>query len=104
MNRQIFSAIIIGATAAALGTIAAFKFINRETIGGGQPNQSRQDSYTARAGMIAPQVPWRTGNNAAPVVQNTPITEACYNIQPTDYQTTLGPEQNVANDELTLPI
>lgn len=104
MPNQIISGIIVGAASAAIGSILVSKFVTTGTQGGGQPRQKKQQSYTARAGQISPKTPPRTPVNSAPVVQNTPITEAAYNVQPTTYAPTLGPDQNVPSQELTLPV
>ncbi len=104
MSKEIITGIIVGAASAALGTIVVLKFFNPEPDGGGQPRQADMFSYTARAGRIAPAVPYRLAADAAPLVQNTPITDAAYNTQPTEYDTTLGPEQNVPGEPLTLPM
>jgi hypothetical protein len=96
--------IIIGVATTVLGAIVVNKFFNGETQGGGEPRQLRQPAYVARGGFIAPQVPPRLPRNAAPLAQNTPITEAAYNVQMTTYEPTLGPNRNAPAQEVTLPI
>jgi len=99
----IIDVVIIGAASTVLATIVVNKFFNSTLTGGGQPEQLAQPSYTARGGVIAPYVPCRTPNNSAPLAQNTPITEAAYNQQPTRYSPTLGPDENSSNNVLVLP-
>jgi hypothetical protein len=96
--------VIIGAAASVLGAIIVNKYFTNTPTGGGQPAQLAQASYTARAGQISPYVPCRTPPESAPLAQNTPITEAAYNTQPTQYSPTLGPEENVSGQPLLLPM
>lgn len=101
---DVFDAIIIATASTAIAAIVVAKFVNTGTEGGGQPKQSSQRSYTARAGQISPKTPKRLPTHSAPLAQNTPITEAAYNVQPTSYAPTLGPDQNTPSSALTLPI
>jgi hypothetical protein len=103
---NVIDIIIIGAAGTVLGGIITNKFFTSSSsvIGGGQPKQLAQRNYTARGGVLAPYVPCRTPPQSAPVVQNTPITEAAYNQQPTPYAPTLGPEENNSNSSFVLPI
>jgi hypothetical protein len=96
--------VIIGVATAVLGTIVTNKLLNTGNTGGGQPKQLSQQAYVARGGYIAPQTPQRLPRNAAPLAQNTPITEAAYNVQPTTYCPTLGPQENTPASSITLPI
>ena len=101
---NIFDSIVIGAASAALGTVVVLRFLNFGNEGGGQPQQGDLHSYTARGNRIRPETPSRLSSNSAPLVQNTPITEAAYNLQSTNYATTLGPQENVSSNPLTLPM
>lgn len=96
--------IIIGAAAAAIGTIIATKFINLSPIGGGSEQEPQLHSYTARHGGIRPRTPRINPSGFAPIAQNTPITEAAYNQYPTPYDATLGPDQNQPSNDLVLPV
>jgi hypothetical protein len=91
---------VIGALAAALGGIIAWRYISRHPVGGGQPLQNWTESPT---NLITPQVPGRTDALAAPVSQNTPITEAAYNQGPLDQFPAFGREANRTNQEVILP-
>jgi hypothetical protein len=98
------SAIIVGAATAAIGTIIASKFINTAPVGGSQPKHIRAGSPTARSGAVRVSVPPRVSAQAAPIAQNTPITEAAYNTQPTSYTGAFGPATNQPAYEATLPM
>jgi hypothetical protein len=95
--------LILGAAAAAIGAVLAYKYIGLQAIGGGQPQQFWSESPT---NFITPQVPGRTPTFAAPVVQNTPITEAAYNQYITDHQPAFGQnanQGNAAEQEMIVP-
>src|SRR5216684_180049 len=87
------TAIVVGAAAAAIGAVVAYRYMGTHPVGGGQPEQWASMSPT---NVITPQVPGRTATYAAPIVQNTPITEAAYNQYPTDHQPAFGQNANVA--------
>jgi hypothetical protein len=100
---NLIDVVIIGAASTVLGAIVVNKYFTPTPTGAGQPAQMAQASYTARAGQISPYVPCRTPPQSAPLAQNTPITEAAYNTQPTCYSPTLGPEENASGQPLLLP-
>jgi len=93
--------IVVGAAAAAIGAVIAYRYIGTHPVGGGQPQQWASMSPT---NVITPQVPGRTATYAAPVVQNTPITEAAYNQYATDHQPAFGQNANVAAEETQVVI
>jgi hypothetical protein len=102
---DLIDGIIIGAAAAAIGTIVATKFLNSQPQGGGQPNQP---AYQAdpNSGMPAPLyvvdlVP--TPGSAAPVQQTNPITEAAYNQYPVEFEHAFGTSVNQPANEVVLP-
>jgi hypothetical protein len=101
---NIIDIVIIGAAGTVLGGIITNKFFNGAPSGGGAPRQLMQPNYTARNGIIAPFTPCRNPDISAPLAQNTPITEAAYNQQPTPYAPTLGPDENNSNTALILPV
>lgn len=71
--------IIIGAAVAAIATVVVTNLLDKTPLGGGTPNQTATPSANARAGVLYVEVPAGTSPYAAPVAQNTPITEAAYN-------------------------
>ena len=91
MNENTIVGFVVGALAAAIGGVIAFRYIGTHPIGGGQPLQQWSVSPT---NAITPQVPGRTDSLAAPVSQNTPITEAAYNQKPTDNSPAFGRNAN----------
>jgi hypothetical protein len=103
---DLLDTLIIGVAVGAASTIVANMFINGSTEGGGEPRQASYNSYTARGnnGRVKIKTPPRVGVNDAPIAQNTPITEAAYNIQPTTYSPTLGPDVNNSTNPVTLPM
>lgn len=105
MNNNSYGALVIGASIAAIVTVLVTNFFNRSNVGGGKPRQGRYRSYTARTpgGRVVIETPSRLSGTSSPVAQNTPITEASYNVQPTKYAPTLGPEENGVQSPLTLP-
>src|SRR5882672_6377138 len=92
---------VVGALAAAFGGVIAWRYIQTHPVGGGEPNQWTSYSPT---NWITPQTPPRADNNAAPVVQNTPITEAAYNQYPTDHRPAFGRNANGVNDAETVVV
>lgn len=98
---DIFDGIVIGAAAAAIGTIVAFKFLNRQPQGGALPQQPASMSPTNKY-MV--QSPMYTDGLAAPIGQNTPITEAAFNIYPVEFAPGFGPKVNRDSDEALLPV
>lgn len=97
--------IIVGAAAAAIGTVLAFKFLNRVPEGGEQPNQINVGYPAAVGGRVLDvQVPTKLDRHAAPVAQNTPITEAAYNMYPVTFAPGFGPGTNQPAEEAVLPI
>jgi hypothetical protein len=78
--------IIIGAAAAAIGTIVAMKFLNHQPFGGGTPLQTAQRSPDVKTGILWIQQPQFTDGLAAPLAQNTAITEAPYNTGDIGYE------------------
>ena len=98
--------IIVGAAAAAIGTIVAYHFIGQKTVGGGSPMQpaiatSNQfgNPKPLYAIDLAP-----TPYNAAPVAQVNPNQEAAFNQQPIDFVSAFGPHINQPSDGgLVLP-
>jgi hypothetical protein len=97
--------IIVGAAAAAIGTIVAFKFINAKTVGGQQPNQTavsgNWEAGRPKALYVIDTDP--TTGVASPLAQNNPITEAAYNVQPVAFEAGFGPGVNQANDSAVMP-
>lgn len=103
MNKEdLFTGLVVGAMAAAIGAVLAYKYIGVQPPGGGQPLQGTSYSPT---NWITPQTPPRADVDAAPVVQNTPITEAAYNQYMTDHQPAFGRDANRAaeQDEVVMP-
>jgi hypothetical protein len=99
--------IIVGAAAAAIGTILATKVLSAKPVGGGQPNQPNTSSYNATSGgqpaplYVIDLAP--TPLNSAPVAQVNPITEAAYNVQPVTFEHAFGPAVNQPAEEAVLP-
>jgi hypothetical protein len=106
MNSNSWSAMVIGAGVSAVIFVIVSNYLNGSNTGGGRPRQARYTSYTARTpgGQVTVRTPPFLSPNAAPVAQNQPITEAAYNVQPTAYAPTLGPEENSPNTPVTLPM
>jgi hypothetical protein len=73
---EYISTFILLAGAAAAGTIIAMKYSNTHPPGGVEPRQQR-------GGYV--QYPGVTNRDAAPVAQNSPITEAAYNQEPNEW-------------------
>lgn len=91
MNENMVTGFVMAALAAAVGGIVVWHYATTHPIGGGQPLQMTSYSPTNN---ITPQVPGRTDADAAPVSQNTPITEAAYNQQPTEHAPAFGRNTN----------
>jgi hypothetical protein len=104
----LFQGIVIGVAVGTISTILASKLTNSgSTAPPAQPDVTpniQPSRSTLRHGKLKVTTPWRSPEDAAPVVQNTPITEASYNQYPTKHETTLGPDQNQPNTEAVLPI
>jgi hypothetical protein len=97
--------IVVGAAAAAIGTIVAFKFLNSTPQGGAQPNQPVYPG-NPEAGRPSPlyvEDLAPTPMSAAPVAQVNPITEAAYNVQPVVFEHAFGPGVNQPNEAAVLP-
>jgi hypothetical protein len=74
--------IIIGAAVAAVATVVVTNLISKTSWGGGTPNQTAVPSYNAKNGALVVEETCPLDQVAAPLAQNTPITEASYNQQP----------------------
>jgi hypothetical protein len=97
--------IIVGAAAAAIGSIIAYQYINRSPQGGAQPNQPNV-AANPNAGRPTPLYVVDlepTPSNAAPVAQVNPVTEAAYNQQPVVFEAAFGPGVNQPAEEAVLP-
>jgi hypothetical protein len=102
---DILDGIVIGAAAAAIGTIFAMKVLNAQPTGGGQPRQVDRYSGGARSGALRVIDPMGLDErDASPLVQNSPITEAAYNQQSQSYAPAFGPNENQPAEETVLPI
>lgn len=99
--------IIVGAAAAAIGTIVAFKFLNQQPVGGAAPMQPGYGG-NAQFGRPAPMYAvdaMPLPSNAAPVGwADTPTNEAAFNVQPVEFVHAFGPGVNVPQDEAVLPM
>ena len=82
----IIDGIIIGAAAAAIGTIIAMKLLNHQSFGGGTPLQTAQRSPDVMGGYLWVQDPGITDTLASPLAQTTPTTEAAYNTGDIGYE------------------
>lgn len=85
---------VIGAAAAAIGAVVAYKYINKTPVGGAVPVQG-----AALNVMHVPFLPY----DAAPVAQVEPITEAAYNQYPTGHHPAFGIDTNQPEHEAVLP-
>jgi len=103
LNENWIGAVVIGAAAAAIGTVLAWKYITYGPAGGSTPLQQRSYQPTARSGVVDVRYPEMLPYEAAPVHQPMPITEAAYNQQPTDLYPAFGPVANRDSMELVLP-
>ena len=97
--------IIVGAAAAAIGTIVAMKYLNTRPQGGGEPiqplNASNPNFGTPNPLTVYDIQP--LPGFAAPVMQVSPITEAAYNVQPVDHVPAFGHLVNQPEQEAVLP-
>jgi hypothetical protein len=103
--------IIIGAAAAAIGTIVAVKFLNRTPLGGGMPPQPdiNRPVYPGQAGnyVISDAAISIAADTDSPVGNIIPISEASFsnpNSGLISYEPATGYETNRAQDEALLPI
>lgn len=80
---------VIGAAAAGVGAVLAFKYLNKTPAGGAIPKN-------------VAHVPF-LGYEQAPVAQVEPITEAAYNQYPTGHAPAFGPDTNQPAEEAVLP-
>jgi hypothetical protein len=96
--------IIVGAAAAAIGTIVAFKYLNPTPPGGAQPNQPM---YAGNPQAGRPYPVWVEDTLAptamAPLQQTMPNTEAAYNVQPVTFEHAFGPGVNQPAEEAVMP-
>jgi hypothetical protein len=86
---DIWDGIIVGAASAAIGSIIAYKFLNKGPVGGDSPAQlntaSQIQEYYGNNPQFGRPMPLAvidlapTPSAAAPVVQVNPITEAAHN-------------------------
>lgn len=93
-------AIVVGAVAAAIGTIVATKYLDSHAStpeGGGRPYQNfapgqplYAPQYGRPTGPVAVEYPDLLDPFAPPIQQNQPITEAAYNQQMVDYTPAFG--------------
>ena len=81
-----FETLIIASAAAAIGSIIAARYAGAGAWGGSQPRQGGFANY-----------PQPLPQNSAPLQQTQPITEAAYNVQPTDHYPAFGPNENQNN-------
>lgn len=102
---DIWDGIIIGAGAAAVGSILAYVIINRTPIGGGAPRQPAYGATTAFGRSqdvyaVYPELP----TNAAPLAQVNPNQEAAFSVQITGFEPGFGPNVSaMAPDPTILP-
>lgn len=105
-------AIIVGAAAAAIGTIIATKFLasrggppygGARPVYGSTPGQPFVRQTGRPTGPTAVQSPELLDAFAPPVPQNAPITEAAYNQYMTTYQPAFGRDENAGEQETILP-
>lgn len=105
--------IIVGAAAAAIGTIVATQFLNSRggsPFGGARPvyGSTPGQPFVAQVGRpTGPtyvQAPELLDSYAPPVAQNTPITEAAYNQYMATYAPAFGRDENAGDQETILPI
>ena len=99
-----FEAVVIGAAAAAIGTVIAYKFINLHPIGGRSPKQPDTYSLNARGQSLTVVDLAPTPSGSSPVVQPNPNQEAAFNQYPTDYQPAFGVDKDQAAQEEVFPI
>lgn len=102
--------IIVGAAAAAIGTILATKYLEGHAsvpVGGARPNQNYAPGqpvfapqYGRPTGPVAVEYPDPLGPFSPPVQQNQPITEAAYNQQPVTYSPAFGGDSSGSDIEV----
>lgn len=102
--------IIVGAAAAAIGTILATKYLEGNAsppFGGGRPYQESAPGqpvyapqYGRPTGPVAVEYPEPLDPYAPPVQQNQPITEAAYNQYPITYQPAFGGQHSGSDIEV----
>jgi hypothetical protein len=108
--------IIVGAAAAAIGSIIAYKVLNKGPVGGDSPAHvntasANLDYYGSNPqfGRPAPLAVidlFPTPSDAAPVVQVNPITEAAHNIGQvvsTPFASGFGTQAHTPAQETILP-
>jgi hypothetical protein len=100
--------IIVGAAAAAIGSIVAYKFMGNPPEGGGLPQYSATPSLNATSGgapaaLVVPVSPI-TPIAAAPVQNTIPITEAAFNQYPVTFEHAFGPSVNRPTTEENEPL
>lgn len=103
---DIVDGIVVGAAAAAIGTVLAFKYLNRTPQGGGAPEQGWQ-MFPAAVGGRPLRVTDPTklvDTQQGLLAQNSPITEAAYNAYPVTYAPGFGQHTNRPAEEAILPI
>jgi hypothetical protein len=84
---DVLDGIIVGAAAAAIGTIIATKFMYQggRPIGGDRPYLGYAPGNPT-IGAVPVAYPDTLASDLPPVQQNQPITEAAYNQQPVAYE------------------
>jgi hypothetical protein len=96
--------IIVGAAAAAIGSIIAYKFIERQPVGGASPAQPHVQAYPNfgdrpdRPLYVVDLQP--TPVQAAPVVQVNPNQEAAFNQRPVEFVSAFGAAVNQPEDAM----
>jgi hypothetical protein len=103
---DVFDGIVIGAAAAAIGTIVAFKFLSRTPQGGEQPDQVFR-AYPAAVGGRPLRVvnpPFISDTEGGILSQDSAITEAAYNQYPVNYAPAFGQTVNRFGEEAVLPV
>lgn len=102
---DMFDGIIVGAAAAAIGSVIAYKILNKAPVGGDTPGQAAVGGIPQfgrpQPLYVVDLVP--TPSNAAPVQQTNPITEAAYNVQPVAFESAFGNTANTPSTEYILP-
>jgi len=99
-----FEAVVIGAAAAAIGTIIAQKLMNPKSVGGGEPHQIDTPSFGSTGGRLRVVDIRPLTDASAPVAQINPITESAYNIEHHQYQPAFGHSENNAENEEVLTL
>lgn len=102
---DIIDGIIVGAAAAAIGSILAYKYLNMRPVLT-QPNYGNIPDgalYLASQPGGYVNVVQPTPDGVAPLQQTIPITEAAYNQYPVTFQHAFGPGVNQPVTEAVLP-